>query len=130
MLMLGKARMLQKFQPRSGIDLTLTFFRAPEKKDFSFFSCGVTPSRTGPKTQPLQVAFALRERVDLRSQKEGILGKRIAWGRVGRTGQKKEKRMHKKRWGHDLIDLRSMILLTMGSKGKILTLPLLSRRIL
>ena len=42
---------------------------------------------------PLQVAFSLRERVDLRSQKEGILGKNIAWGRVGQT---KEKRMHKK----------------------------------
>ena len=73
----------------------LTFFRAPQeetKKDFSLFSCGATPSRTVPKTQPLQL-----ERVDLRSQKERILGKRIVWGRVGWTGQKKEKRMCKKR---------------------------------
>ena len=74
------------------------FFARQKKKGFSFFSCGATPSRTVPKTQPLRVAFSLRERADLRSQKEGILGKKIAWGRVGRTGQKKEKRMHKKRW--------------------------------
>ena len=26
------------------------------------------------------------------------MGEKIAWGRVGRTGQKKEKGMHKKRW--------------------------------
>ena len=48
------------------------------------------------KTQPLQVAFALQERVDLRSQTEEILGKKIAWGRVGRTGQKKG--CTKKKW--------------------------------
>ena len=55
-----------------------------------------TPSRTIPKTQPLQVAFSLLERVDLRCQKQGILGKKIAWGRVGWTGQKKEKRMRQR----------------------------------
>ena len=59
-------------------------------------NCGATSSRTVPKTQPLQVAFSLREGVDLRFQKEGILGRNIAWGRVGRTRQKEEKRMHKK----------------------------------
>ena len=79
-----------------------TFFRAPEKKDFPFFSCGATPSRAVPKTQPLQVAFSLRERVDLRCQKEGILGKKIARGRGGADKEKKkEKRMHKKRWVED-----------------------------
>ena len=33
-------------------------------------------------------------------EKEGILGKKIGWGRVGWTGQKKKgnKRMRKKRW--------------------------------
>ena len=46
-------------------------------------------SRTVPKTQAL-VAYFLLERVDLRSQKEGILGKKIAWGRVGWTRQKKK----------------------------------------
>ena len=72
-------------------------FFARQKK--FFFSCGATPSRTVPKTQPLQVAFSLRERVDLRSQKEGILGKRIARGRVRRTGQKRKKdAQNKKRW--------------------------------
>ena len=74
-------------------------FSRARKKGFSFFSCGATPCRTVPKTQPLQVAISLRERVDLRPQKEGIWGKKIAWGRVGRKGKKKEKRMHKKRWG-------------------------------
>ena len=74
------------------------FLRARKKKIF-LFSGGATSSRTVPKTQPLQVAFSLRERVDLRSQKGRILGRKIAWGRVGRTGQKKEKRTHKKKGG-------------------------------
>ena len=68
----------------------LTFFRAPEKKDFPFFPVG--RPRPEPKTNPCRVAFSLRERADLRSQKEGIWGKKIAWGRVGRTGQKKGKK--------------------------------------
>ena len=80
-------------------------FSRARKKGFSFFSFGATPSRTIPKTQPLQVAFSLWERVDLRSQKEGILGKKVARGRVGRTGQKKEKRMHKKRWVDKLKEI-------------------------
>ena len=53
-----------------------------------------TPSRTVPKTRPLHVTFSLLERVGLRSQKEGIWGKKIVWGWAG---QKKEKRMRKKR---------------------------------
>ena len=88
-----------QFLPIFGLSVRfpfLTFFLRTRKKGFSFFSCGATPSRTAPKTQPLQVAFSLRERVELKSQKEGIFGKRTAWGRVGQTGQKKEKRMHKK----------------------------------
>ena len=60
-----------------------------QKKRIFLFSCGATPSRTVPKTQPLQVAFSLRERVDLRSQKEGIFGKKIAWGRLGADRAKK-----------------------------------------
>ena len=63
-------------------------FSRARKKGFSFFSCGATPSRAVPKTQPLEVAFSLLERVDLRSQKEGILVR----GRVGWTGQKKGKK--------------------------------------
>ena len=77
---------------------TSPFLRA-RKKGFSFFSCGATSSRTLPKTQPLQVAFSLRERVDLRSRKGRILGKKIAWGRVGRTGQKKGKKDAQKKVG-------------------------------
>ena len=80
------------------------FLRA-RKKGFSFFSCGATSSRTVPKTQPLQVAFSLRERVDLRSQKGRILGKKIAWGRVGRTGQKKGKKDAQKKVGIQFLDL-------------------------
>ena len=56
------------------------------------------------------VSLSLIERVDLRSQKDRILGKKIAWGRVGWTGQKKEQRMCKNSWvlvilcrGGDLI---------------------------
>ena len=74
-------------------------FWGARKKGFSLFSCGATPSRTVPKTQPLQVTFSLQERVDLRSQKVGILGKKIAWGRVGWTGQKKRKKGCAKKGG-------------------------------
>ena len=91
-----------KFTAYSGVfylQLTIShLFSRASQKGFSFFSCGATPSRTVPKTQPLQVTFSLLERVDLRSPKEGILGKKIAWGRAGWTGQEKEKRMRKKRW--------------------------------
>ena len=89
--------------PWNFITHTHLFSRA-RKKGFSFFSRGATPSRTVPKTQPLEVAFSLLERVDLRSQKDRILGKKIAWGRVGWTGQKKEKRMRKKRWADRIMD--------------------------
>ena len=51
-----------------------------------------------PQNPTPEVSFPLLERVDLRSQKEGILGKKIGWGRVGWTWQKKEKRMRKKKW--------------------------------
>ena len=37
-------------------------------------------------TQALQVAFPLRKRAVLRSQKEGVLGKNIAWGGMGFGG--------------------------------------------
>ena len=77
--------------PRTNYAVKLTFFRA-RKKGFSFFPCGSTPSRTVPKTQPLEVAFSLLERVDLRSQKGRIFGKKMAWGRVGWTEQKKRKK--------------------------------------
>ena len=91
----GLTRSLDK--PGETLKLLSPFF-ASQKKRIFLFSCGATSSRTVPKTQPLQVAFSLRERVGLRSQKGRILGKKIAWGREGWTGQKKEKRMHKKRW--------------------------------
>ena len=87
------------------MDFLWPFSRARKKKDFPFFSCGETLSRTVPKTQALQATFALLERVDLRSQKGGIWGKKIAWGREGWTGQtkKKAKRMRKKRWVLSLV---------------------------
>ena len=56
-------------------------------------------SRTVPKTRSLHVTFSLLERVDLRSQKEGILGKEIAWGRVGWTRQKTRKKGCAKKGG-------------------------------
>ena len=75
------------------------FFDALRKKGFSFFSCGATSSRTVPKTQPLEVAFSLRERVGLRSQKGRILGKKIAWGREGVDRKKKGKKDAQKKGG-------------------------------
>ena len=69
-------------QPKRQFSPTHLFLPA-RKRDFPC-SCGATPSRTVPKTQPLYVAFSL-ERVDLRSQKEGILRKKIAWRKEGWT---------------------------------------------
>ena len=69
----------------------LTFFRAPEKRIF-LFSCGATPSRIVNKTQPLEVAFSLQERVDLRSQKEGSFGEENCLGKGGVDRAKKGKK--------------------------------------
>ena len=72
------------------------------KKDFPFVSCGASPSRTVPQTQPVQVAFSLRERVDLSSQKGGDFGGRKLPGEgCGGQGKKKGKKdATKKRWLH------------------------------
>ena len=102
-----------KFRPQSHPHL----FSRARKIGFSFFACGATPSRTVPNTQPMQVAFSLRERVDLRSKKEGIWGKKITWGRVGRTGQKKEKGMHKKRWAPRKFTLSIFCPFPEGERG-------------
>ena len=74
-------------------------FLARQKKRIFLVSLGGNLVQNRPQTQPLQVAFSLLERVDLRSQKEGILGKKIAWGRVGWTGQKKGKKDAQKKVG-------------------------------
>ena len=81
------------------------FFARQEKKKIFFLSCGATPSRTVPKTQPLQVAFSVLERVDLRSQKKGILREENCLGKRGWKGEngkkeRKKKRMRPKRWGY------------------------------
>ena len=62
---------------------SLTFFRAPENKDFPFSCVGQPRAEPYPKPSPCRSPFALPERVDLRTQKEGILGKKTAWGRKG-----------------------------------------------
>ena len=67
-------------------------FFARQKKGFSFFFLGGDPVQNRPQNPAPASWFSLLERVDLRSQKEGILGKRIAWGRVGWTEQKKRKK--------------------------------------
>ena len=62
------------------------FFSRARKKGFSFFPCGATPSRTVPQNPaPAGCLFpTFSEKTgDLMSQKEGILGKNIAWARVG-----------------------------------------------
>ena len=66
------------------------------RKKIPFFFCGATTSRTDPKTQPLEVAYSLLARVDLTFQKEAILGRKTAWGRVRWTGKKREKGCAKK----------------------------------
>ena len=67
----------------------LSPFLLRQKKGFSFFSFGATPSRTVPKTQPLQVVFSQR----------GDFGEENCLGRGwGGQGKDKEKRMRKKMW--------------------------------
>ena len=81
---------------RGSENQTHLFSRATEKRIFLFFLWGDLVQRPSPKTHPLEVAFSLLERVHLRSQTERIWVKKIAWGRVGWTGQKKEKGCAKK----------------------------------
>ena len=64
---------------------------------FSPFLARGDPVQNRPQNPAPAGCLSLLERVELRSQKEGILGKEIAWGRVGWAGQKKEKRMRKKK---------------------------------
>ena len=75
--------------------MVFKYFNSPNsarrKKGNFFFPVGRPRPEPSPKTQPLQVAFSLLERVDLRSQKGRISGKNIGWGRVGWTGQKRKK---------------------------------------
>ena len=77
----------------------LTFLRAPEKRIFFFFLFG-NPVQNCPQNPTLGGSYCLLERVDLRSQKEGLLWRKIAWGRVGRTGQKKGQKDAQKKVGH------------------------------
>ena len=54
------------------------------------FLDGATPSGPLPKTEPLpDCVFPLLKRAVLRSQKEGVLGKKIAWEGWHRQGRKK-----------------------------------------
>ena len=72
----------------------LTFFRALEKKEFPFFPVGTggNPVQKRPQNPALCKVPFLLERVDLKSQKEGILGKKIAWGKGGVDRAKKRKK--------------------------------------
>ena len=88
----------------------LTFSRAPgRKRDFPFFQWGGDPVQNRPRNPaPASCLFSTRKS---RSEvpERGDFGEKFAWGRVGRTGQKKrEKRMRKKRWAK----ARSRILLS------------------
>ena len=71
---------------------TITFFRAPDKnKGFSFFFLWGNPVQNCPQNPaPASHLFSTRKS-NLRSQKEGLLGKKIAWGRVGGQGEKGKK---------------------------------------
>ena len=65
-----KARKCRKRVENPENTWTHLFCAHQKKKGFSFFSCGATPSGTVPKTQPLEVAFSLQEREDLRFQED------------------------------------------------------------
>ena len=70
--------------------LLIFFLRAIFKGD-SCFSCGATPSRPLPATQPPQVWLHLLERAFLRFQKERFWGRKLpekGWGGQGETRKK------------------------------------------
>ena len=77
------------------------FFARQKKRIFLFFLWDDPVQNRPQNPAPAGCLFSTRKS---RSEvpERGILGKKIAWGRVGRTGQKKEKRMHKKRWDYSL----------------------------
>ena len=91
-----------QLQPMS---INSPFFARQKKKDFPFFPGGATSSRTVPKTQPLQVAFALRERVDLRSQKREGFGEENCLGKGGADRAKKRKKGCTKKGGSMSVSL-------------------------
>ena len=79
--------------------LLLTFSHALEKKDFPFFPAEGPRPEPSPKPSPCRLPFLYKKEADLRPQKEGILGKKIACGRVGWTGAKKGKKGAQKNVG-------------------------------
>ena len=91
----------------------LTFFRAPEKKRiFLFFLWGDLVQNRPRNPASASGLFSTRKS---RSEvpERGAFEEKITWGRVGRTGQKKEKRMRKKRWV--IVIIRKFILKTQNS---------------
>ena len=75
---------------------TLTFYRAPGKKGCSFFPLWGDPVRNRPQNPaPAACLFSTRKsRFEV--PERGILGKKIAWGRVGVERAKKKKKKGKK----------------------------------
>ena len=88
---------------RDGFKNTHLFLRA-RKKDFPF-SCGATPSRT----HPLQVAFSLQERVDLRSLKEGDFGEEDCLGKGVVDRAKKGKKDAQKKVGNSVFEPSKLV---------------------
>ena len=78
---------------------SLTFFRAPEEKDFPFFSCGATPSRTVPKNPaPAGCLFSTRKsRSEVPAR--GDFGEEDCVGKGGVKRAKKGKKDAQKKGG-------------------------------
>ena len=75
-------------------DTLPAFLARQKKKDFPFFPLGDPVQNRPQNPAPAGCLFSTRKS-RLRSQKEAIIGKIIAWGRVGGQG-KKGKRVRKK----------------------------------
>ena len=97
-------------------------FRAPEKKKriFPFSPVGRRRPEPSSKPAPGGCRFSTRKsRSEVPVRQD--FGEEIASGRVGWTGQKKEKRMHKKRWAWHLLlcDLRvTSSCIAVGAHGR------------
>ena len=79
-------------------------------KGHPFLACLAAPS-TPPSTEPspCRFQFLYKEGVILRSHKEGVLGKKIAWRGVGWSGNKKRKKDVQKKVGVFLVSFGAVL---------------------
>ena len=81
-----------------GVDIHSPFFARLKKRILLFFLWGDPIQNLPQNPDSGGCLFSTRKSRSEVPEREDLLGKKIAWGRLGRTGQKRKKGCAKKRW--------------------------------